>query len=349
MARLLTQSVDHWASVSPNNLAACIGEECLSYRQLADTSNALAHCLIGLGVQRGDRVGILMNKAIELPVAIYGILKAGAAYVPLDPSAPAARLGSIIEDCGICVVVTADEKQRLLRAILSQVTSSLYLVGVTRDFDCETVSWQEVRTHPQDAPIVKIIESDLAYIIYTSGSTGQPKGIMHTHQSGMSFARWTAEQYGFGVSDRLANTAPLHFDLSIMDFFTTSLVGAAVILIPEEYNRLPASYTQLIADQRVTVLYIVPSALIQILERGVIDERDLGAVRWVIFGGEPFSPKHLNALMEKLPDAQFDNIYGPAEVNGCAHITFKEPAATDRAIPVGPIGEIGRGTRRRSK
>ena len=186
-------------------------------------------------------------------------------------------------------------------------------------------------------PKCKIVESDLAYIIYTSGSTGHPKGIMHTHHSGLSFAQWAVKEYGIRADDRLSNHAPLHFDLSIFDYFAGVVAGACTVIIPEEHTKLAASYSQLLADQRVTILFTVPFALIQMALRGSVEKRDLRALRWAIFGGEPFPPVYLRLLMQKLPHVRFDNMYGPAEVNGCTHFTVTE--TDDQAIPIGPIAD----------
>ncbi|NNF17648.1 MAG: AMP-binding protein, partial [Gammaproteobacteria bacterium] len=190
---------------------------------------------------------------------------------------------------------------------------------------------------------IRVIESDLAYIIYTSGSTGTPKGIMHTHHSGLSFARWAASEYGFCHQDRLSNHAPLHFDLSIMDYFSAVLVGATTVIVPEEYTKLPASYSQLLEDHKVTVLYTVPFALIQMLLRGSLEERNLSALRWAIFGGEPFPSAHLRALCRALPHVRFDNMYGPAEINGCSHFTVEHIDSEDEPVPIGPLANCAEG------
>ncbi|MCZ6894829.1 MAG: amino acid adenylation domain-containing protein, partial [Gammaproteobacteria bacterium] len=292
------------------------------------------------GVRRRDRVGIYMDKALEIPIALYGIMKAGASYVPLDPGAPAERLANVIGDCAIRHVVTADNKLEALREV-GPTTPIECLIGVGADASKSAwrcVAWDEVHAAPGgEAPAIKILDTDLAYVIYTSGSTGRPKGIMHTHASGLSFSRWAASEYGLRPDDRLSNHAPLHFDLSILDFFAGAIAGCTTSLIPEEYTKFPASYCKLIADQGITVLYTVPFALIQLLLRGSMENHDLSALRWAIFGGEPFPTKHLRDLMARLPHVRFDNIYGPAEVNGITHYTVAPLSEKDDAIPIGKI------------
>ena len=109
---------------------------------------------------------------------------------------------------------------------------------------------------------------------------------MHTHHSGLSFARWAVETYGLESSDRFTNHSPLHFDMSIFDFFAAAMAGGTTVVVPDAHMKMPASYTQLMADEAITVLFTVPFALIQMLQMGAIPKRELGRLRWVIFGGE---------------------------------------------------------------
>jgi amino acid adenylation domain-containing protein len=182
------------------------------------------------------------------------------------------------------------------------------------------------------------MEQDLAYIIYTSGSTGEPKGIMHTHASGLSYARMAADLYELTNDDVLSNFPPLHFDQSTFDYFSGPLVGATTVIIPEEHRLLPASLSQLMQDERMTVWYSVPFALIQLLLRGALEERDLSSLRWIIFGGEPFPVKYLRALQGLLPDAIFSNNYGPAETNQVMfyHVPPLD-SDFDQQIPIGTL------------
>ncbi len=339
MAFLIHHHLDSAADSDPDRPAAWFLDERLTYGELARRSNELANTLLELGVKRHDRVGIYMDKSIHTPVALYGIMKAGAAYVPLDPSAPASRILGVLQDCGIRHLVSSDAKRRNLRALAKLDSGLECVVGVDDDaalpFDC--IAWDQVGNASGAAPGQKILESDLAYIIYTSGSTGRPKGIMHTHHSGLSFANWAVREYGLRSDDRLSNHAPLHFDLSIFDYFAGVVAGASTVIIPEEHTKLPASYSQLIADYEVTVLFTVPFALIQMSLRGLLEQRDLAHLRWAIFGGEPFPITYLRDLMQQLPHVRFDNMYGPAEVNGCTHYTLTE--FPESAVPIGPIAD----------
>ena len=343
MLTLIPQWVAHHAAQRPAAPAIIFRDTTLSWKALDTLVDQLAGTLFECGIRRGDRIGIFMDKSEFCAVAIYGIMRAGAAYVPLDPAAPVERLADIVKNCGIEILVSRPEKRRVLAGLAGSAPSLRCVIGIDEASlqALQCISWETVAKAPErlQQP-VKVLESDLAYIIYTSGSTGVPKGIMHTHHSGLAFAHWAADEYGLNRSDRLSNHAPLHFDLSILDYFSSAIVGACTVIIPEEYTRLPASYSELIATQSITVLYTVPFALIQLLQRGVIEQRDLSALRWVIFGGEPYPVKHLVALMKQLPHARFDNIYGPAEVNGCTHFTVPADFPEDGRLPIGPIASI---------
>ena len=224
----MPQLVDEWAERTPDADAIGFLGERLTYAALSRRSDALARALIDAGVRRTDRVGIHMDKSLYTAVAMYGIMKAGAAYVPLDPSAPPQRTAGVIEDCGIRHLITDDAMAASLRAMADALPGAMCLIGVTpdRDLPGRAIPWDAVATHDgSTAALPAVIENDLAYIIYTSGSTGVPKGIMHTHHSGLSFARWAVREYGFRNDDRLGNHAPLHFDLSILDFFADVASG----------------------------------------------------------------------------------------------------------------------------
>ena len=339
MQYLIHQYLDSAADAEPDRPAAWFLDDRLTYGELSRRSTQLANTLIDLGVARHDRVGICMDKGIHTPVAMYGIMKAGAAYVPLDPSAPADRIHGVVQDCGIRHLVSSDGKLRKLCALAKSDSGLQCVIGVDEgaDLPFACTGWDSVGQAADGIPDRRIIESDLAYIIYTSGSTGQPKGIMHTHHSCLSFAHWAVREYELRPDDRLSNHAPLHFDLSIFDYFAGVVAGAGTVIIPEEYTKLAASYSQLLADSGVTVLFTVPFAMIQLLLRGSLEQRDLTPLRWAITGGEPFPPGYLRELMRRLPNVKFDNMYGPAEINGVTHYTLKEPP--QQAVPIGPIAD----------
>jgi amino acid adenylation domain-containing protein len=341
MSDLLHHSIDRWADdLADHDAFRCYGDN-LTYGALQQWANRLGNTLVDQGVEPADRVGIYMLKGLELPVAIYGILKAGAAYVPIDPSAPTSRIRSIVEDCGIRHLITT--KSRVARAIaIAEEVEGLECV-VAPDSDrvptgVRHIPWSRVEQASEAAPSVQLADDSLAYIMYTSGSTGVPKGLMHTHYSGLSYARMSGKTYGVTPDDRLGNHSPLHFDMSTFEYLTGPLFGSTTVIIPEETTMFPVSLSELIERERLTFWYSVPLALIQLVSRGEIERFDASSLRWVLFGGEPFPPKYLWRLMELWPGARFSNSYGPAEVNQCTYYHVpREDMGSQEHIPIGRL------------
>lgn len=337
---LLPHIIDHSAAQFPEREAFRFQGQALTYAELQAQANQLAHTLIETGIKPGDRVGIYHSKSLVSAVAIYGIMKAGAAYVPLDPAIPPGRLRFILDDCDIRHLITEARLRRSLHKALDEGGTLDYAIGmsVVAETPYRSLSWDEVARRPVDTPAVSLMEQDIAYIMYTSGSTGEPKGLVHTHASGLSYARMAAAVYDLQPEDRLSNFPPLHFDQSTFDYFSGPLVGATTVIIPEAHTRFPASLSELMAAEKLTIWYSVPYALIQLLLRGVLEDRNLESLRWVLFGGEAFPPKYLRALMAHWPQARFSNVYGPAEVNQCTFYHVP-PLTADDDSPL-PIGDI---------
>ncbi len=325
----------------------------VTYRDLEAHANRVAHLLVGLGVARGDRVGLYLDKSAQAIIAVFGVLQAGAAYVPLDPNAPVKRTAQIIGDCGIRCLLTGPEKRgdwaTLVRAAPS-VRSMVVLADTDTDADTDLAApeppvgiemvWPDAVAAAPAAPPSepRTNGDDLAYILYTSGSTGAPKGVMHSHGSGLAFVTWAAGTFGLTSRDRLSSHAPLHFDLSIFDLFAAVSVGAAIVPIPRQATMFPASLARLIAAERITVWYSVPSALSMVVLRGGLAQGDLPALRAVLFAGEVFPPRYLAELASRLPHVRLANLYGPTETNVCTWHDVARRSATESAEPL-PIGK----------
>lgn len=326
MHSLVHEAVAFGASKSPDHPAVVMGEQSLTYGELDTAVNQLANTLIELGAEPGDCIGLYLHKSLETVVAAYGIMAAGCAFVPIDPFIPVERLKLIVDDCDITIIVSEDRLAPKLDGL------ALTAIGPSNG-----ITWEKVAQSSAETPDRDVAPDDLAYIMYTSGSTGVPKGMMHSHRTSLGFGLWGVNYCELTPQDRVASHGPLHFDISIFDIFSTGLAGGTVVLIPEPVTKFPASLSQLLADQRVTVLFTVPFALAQLASNGVLADRDLSSLRWVLFGGEPFTPRHLRSLMEALPQAQFANVYGPAEAPACVCHLMEGPPVDDRPIPIGTV------------
>lgn len=331
----------------PGNIAFRFAQTEVRYQELDGISSQIARQLHQCNVKKGDRVGIFLDRSLETAFAVYGILKAGAVYVPIDPLSPLSRIMNIVESCEINCLISAPNKASFLDQSIKNLNQIRYVLGcsapeseeTTAPGHCRFIPWSEIRDlsdSPCSASGVK--SDDLAYIMFTSGSTGLPKGIMHTHGSGHAYARITVDTYSISTDDRVGNHAPLHFDISTLGYLAAPLAGATTIIIPEPHTRMPASMSKLAEDEKFTIWYSVPFALIQLLTRGVLEERDLSSLRWVLYGGDPFSPRQIRELMDRWPGARFANLYGPAEVNQCTLYLVPETLkGTDESIPIGEV------------
>lgn len=337
MNYLLTDSIEQSAKKFPDKDAFVCLNQSVTYAELNRQTSQLASLLVNRGVQKGDRVGIYLNRSLETAIAIYGIIKAGAAYVPLDPTAPAARTRFLIKDCDISFVVTNPSQRRELKAVLEEETSLKAIIGLSQDWLVETISWDTVFEEEIVDLNRGLMDLDLAYIIYTSGSTGVPKGIMHTHRSGMAYAWLTADLYEITEADRLGNHCALHFDMSTLGYFTGPLVSATTIIATDAHTKMPASMAELIEKEQISIWYSVPLALIQMIQSGGLGEKSLPNLRWILFGGESFPSKYLRTLMGWLSHCSFSNVYGPAEVNQCTYYNLASAPQTDDPIPIGKV------------
>ena len=348
MRYLIQHGLDESALKYPDHPVIRFKGQSVSYTEMVTRSNQLAHFLLDQGIQRRDRIGVFLNKSVETVVSIYGIMKAGAVFVPLDPLSPTSRLETIAHDCGLRGIISQKNKAKILNELGGLGTPLEFVIGVALDTESNlrAYSWDDVSSFSSDLPSVKIVEDDLAYIMYTSGSTGAPKGMMHTHYSGMSYVRMSAKNYDVRHEDVLSNHSPLHFDMSTFDYFTGPHCGSTTVIIPETYTLFPANLSKLIQDEKMTIWYSVPFAVIQLLMRGLLEDRDLSSLRWIIYGGEPFPRVHLRDIMERLPNVKVSNNYGPAEVNQCSIYILPPPSEwedDDAPVPIGHLIETAEG------
>jgi non-ribosomal peptide synthetase component F len=247
MGDLLHRLLQRADNGMPSSTAVVDGDRTLNYRELNYHAERLANELRMAGVGHGALVGLYVNKSLEAVVGIYGILKAGAAYVPLDMRAPPARIRYILDDARLRVVLVGPTDSTAIPAWADWATKvehwipvSLHPVAkISSARQPGSGSGSELQLDPE-------LEDTLAYVLYTSGSTGRPKGVKLSHRNALAFVHWATMEFGLQPHDRLANHAPLHFDLSILDLFAAAAVGATVVLVPSWMNAFPGELVQLV-------------------------------------------------------------------------------------------------------
>ncbi|HVR97918.1 MAG TPA: amino acid adenylation domain-containing protein, partial [Thermoanaerobaculia bacterium] len=303
---LLHELVAGQARRTPEAVAASFEDELLSYGELERRANRLAHHLIRLGAGVDGRVGVRMERSLEMIVGLLGVLKAGAAYVPLDPTYPAERLALLAASSGARVVLDRDLLQRLDASL------------------------------PETAPAVPMGDGNLAYVLYTSGSTGTPKGVMIPHRGIANRLLWMQEAYALTPEDRIVQKTPFSFDVSLGELFGPLLAGARLVFARPEGHKDPLYLADLIARQGITALHFVPSMLGAFLE--VAEASDLSSVRRVLTSGEALTPE-LVRRFSRVVDAELLNLYGPTEASVEVSVWACEPERL--TVPIGrPISNL---------
>src|SRR5438552_9582599 len=340
MAYVLHQLLTESAARRPDAEAVRLLDQALTYAELEKLSNQLAHALIEIGVVPGNRIGIYLHKSPAAIVSIFGILKTGACYVPVDPNAPGLRLAEIALQCDFRVLITSSSLYEKLSAAFSNECpmAAIFFIDKSPDSALPALAFtfaDALPSQPASPPAVNVIDQDLAYILFTSGSTGSPKGVMLSHLNALTFVNWACDTFAICDTDRLSSHAPFNFDLSVFDVFAAIKAGAAISLVPEGLSAFPVQLSSFIQNQGITVWYSVPMVL-TMLTRGNLHERDLSRLRLVLFAGEVFPIKHLRNLRRLLPGPRMANLYGPKETNVCTWYEVGQiPESQTTPIPIG--------------
>lgn len=322
----------------PSGLAVRCDDETLSYAELARQANGLARVLVDTGLQRGNRVAVWLPKSVKVPVAFHGTFAAAGTLVPIDPKAPLDQVVRIIRATGATHLVTEPGRRSHVVRALDTCPSITQVVGLDPGEAIlpACVPWSAVHAEADDHPPGRpVIELDPAYILHTSGSTGQPKLILHTHYSAMSFVEWAASEYALTSDDRVTNHSSHHTCFATFDYYAAARAAATTVVLTPEVLMMPGSLSALLERERVTVWYSVPAALVQLSLRGDIERRDLRSLRWVVFAGETFPARHLDRLREQLPRARFSHVYGSTEVNVCSFYHLPDGPLPAGALPIG--------------
>ena len=337
---LLTRS----ARRNPEKTAVRDSKGSLLYKELDEQSNYLAQILIENGCTRNDNVGIFLDKSIYSIVSIFGVLKAGACYVPFDTSAPLGRLEYISKDAHIRILISETRKIPDIKKISAHYRYSSVLLMDRENDDCHKENEEpykritfdhrgNTRSESSNPPLE---EESPAYILYTSGSTGYPKGVVLSHRNALCFVEWAYEYFAISPSDIFSSHAPLHFDLSIFDIFVSIMAAAQLCLLPKGISSFPRSLGMFLEKHKITTWYSVPSILVHLLFYGNLESLRLDSIQRIIYAGEPFPMKYLKELIRLIPHARFYNLYGPTETNVIT--CFQIPKRIDQMNDEIPIG-----------
>jgi amino acid adenylation domain-containing protein len=304
------------AEERPDAVAVSAPDGDLTYRQLDRKADAIGHALRSRGIGPGDRVGVCLRRGAELVAALLGVLKSGAAYVPLDPSYPEDRLRYLARDAGLSLVLAR---------------------GPHAAFDgCPRL---EPPPEAEDVPAVgeDVAPEDPAYVIYTSGSTGRPKGVVVEHRNFAALLAGTREEFGFGGDDVWTLFHSFAFDFSVWEIWGCLATGGRLIVVPEDVARVPEEFRELLHTERVTVLNQTPSAFVQLLSTETAGASTLD-VRLLVFGGEPLDSRTLLPWFDAHPEdrCRVVNMYGITETT--VHCTWTDLTRRDALAGSRSIG-----------
>ncbi|MNQ10022.1 Gramicidin S synthase 2 [compost metagenome] len=342
---MLPELIRRQAERTPEACALVHGERSFTYAQLEARANRLAHWLRSQGVGCDVRVGVFAERSAELAIALLAIVKAGGAYLPLDPDYPADRLAFMLEDSCVPLLLTQE-------ALLDRLPPCNAPVW------CLDRDWAQTDGHPEQAPAIDYPPHSLAYCIYTSGSTGRPKGVGNHHAGLLNRLQWMQEQYRLDGSDRVLQKTPFSFDVSVWEFFWPWFTGAALVMADPGAHRDPALLRETIVGQGITTLHFVPSMLQAFIAAGELSA--CTSLRRVMCSGEAL-PHELQQQFQAQHGAGLHNLYGPTEAAidvsywqcidepGRHSVPIGRPIANTRLmildgqlqpVPVGVAGEL---------
>ncbi|PCJ16860.1 MAG: hypothetical protein COB04_09935 [Gammaproteobacteria bacterium] len=310
---------------TPHGEALVFEGQRLSYLELDQRANQLAHYLRDAGVVEKDLVAVCLPRSLDLVVALYGIIKAGAAYVPLDPSLPRDRLSYILDDTKAPIVLTTSELQDRFSHGYGRVLC--IDTEQPRIDDCAT-----------DRLSLNISSDDLMYVIYTSGSTGQPKGVANAHKGVINRLLWMQDQYSLNNVDRVLQKTPFSFDVSVWEFFWPLFTGATLVLAKPEGHKDANYLNRLIRKESISTLHFVPSMLAVFLQQG--DAQACQTLKRVFCSGEALSVGLQNQFFQQL-NIPLYNLYGPTEAAiDVSHWECRQ-TSTQVSVPIGkPIANV---------
>jgi amino acid adenylation domain-containing protein len=293
--------------VDAHSRVSCRVNQQLTYRDLNNRANQLAHYLQKLGVKSEALVGICIERSLEMVIGLLAILKAGGIYLPLDPTHPKDRLAFILKDSQTTVLLT---KQHLIEKLPEHKAQVICL-----DSDLDIIN-----QYSQDNPVNSSQANNLAYVIYTSGSTGQPKGVLGLHQGAINRCQWMWQNYPFVPGEICCQKTSLNFVDSVWEIFVPLLQGITTVIVPDIVVKDPQEFVTTLFQNHITRIVLVPSLLRLLLNTYDVLQLQLPKLKLWVSSGESLSTELLMQFRQSLPDSTLLNLYGSSEVS--ADVTY---------------------------
>lgn len=342
MHNLVFDQLSQRAQEMGDKVAIRVDERQVSFADADTLSRRIARFLIEIGTRRGDRIGMIGPKSEAYVCGQYGVMRAAAAYVPIDKSFPIERTFQIVEDCQIRTIF-ADSANAERIVASSERPACLSQVICFADDEIDAPSgirvhaFSEIHACSPAGNEQRPVDTDLAYIMYTSGSTGKPKGVMLSHRNILTYVDWCLEELELTADDVMINVAPFTFDISGMEIFMMAATGAQMVLI-ENQTRI-TTVLDAVQRYRATFMATVPTVIGTMVNNPrVFGRYDLGSLQTIISGAAVCPPSFMKILHEHVPNARLYNLYGPTEATiYCLYHRIDDPAniEIDKPLPIG--------------
>ncbi|MBK8549759.1 MAG: non-ribosomal peptide synthase/polyketide synthase [Ignavibacteria bacterium] len=311
----ITELFDEQVLKTPDSTAIVYGQEKLTYKKFNEHSNQLANYLIERGVRPGESIGLFCSRSNEMIIGMFGILKAGCAYVPFNTDYPAERLSFIIEDTGIKNIVT--------------VGKDLYNESGLAGY--EVIDVKDSVSSSKDSPEIKTNSESCAYVMFTSGTTGRPKGIAVSHKNIIKLVYDTGE-ISVKPEDRILQWSNYSFDGSTYDIYSSLLTGASLYIIKDNRAADVDELASMIKEQKITIIFVTTALFNTFID---INPHSLKGLRKILFGGEMVSPSHVRKALAILGEGKIVHVYGPTETTVYAIGYPLDTVREDDVIPIG--------------
>lgn len=319
----LQDSFVQQAEMNPERIALFDQDKTMTYGELHERSNRVAHFLHEQGVGRNQLVAIMMERGIDLMVSLYGILKAGAAYVPIDPEYPVDRIEYMIHDSNSHVIISKHNYSNNISTFIKDDSHKMTVLFmdeeihvVPSDIGIKTYSWSDLSTYSTQIPDVEGSPTDMAYMIYTSGSTGNPKGVPIQHSAIVNRLQWHQEQFQATSEDVIAQRTSICFDVSVWELFWALSYGAKLSIVPSEVVKDPERLYDHLIERNISIIHFVPSLFSTFISylQDLEIRRAIPSLRWIVTSGEALPIKPVNQWFAMFfTQTKIANLYGPTE------------------------------------
>lgn len=325
----VSQYLRNSAVINPEGLSVSDGKTFLLYKELLEIAEKIACDLVNRGVFKKP-IAVMMEKSPATIAVFWGVAMSGNYYSVIDEKMPQNRIEKILETLNPEYIVSNNRNKK--KAVSLGIDSSQILYY--EDLITKEISDEESKRVLNAEN--RIIDTDILYVLFTSGSTGIPKGVIITHRSVIDYTEWASEAFAFNQESVFGNQAPLYFDNSVLDIYSSVRNGASLYLIPQMCFLFPIRLLEFVRDNKINAIFWVPTVLSRVADLNILDKCEIDCLKKVLFAGEVMPARQLNVWRRRLPNALFANLYGPTEITvDCTYYIVNREIRDDESVPIG--------------